>query len=85
MNFSEAMFYENYLTSDFHTRQNGVENRDKAYCFPSGFTRLNFEDSKKYFFSYTWTLLRIHVIIVTWMLDSWTWSYEIVSVTLQRS
>ena len=41
MNFSEAMFYENYLTSDFHTntviqaclptRQNGVENRDKAY------------------------------------------------------
>ena len=41
MNFSEAMLYENYLTSDFHTllfqaclptRQNGVENRDKAYC-----------------------------------------------------
>ena len=42
MNFSEAMFYENYLTSDSHTntvisdaclptRQNGVENRDKAY------------------------------------------------------
>ena len=42
MNFSEAMFYENYLTSNFHTkhcyfktclptRQNGVENRDKAY------------------------------------------------------
>ena len=42
MNFSEAMFYENYLTSDFRykhcyfktclpTRQNGVENRDKAY------------------------------------------------------
>ena len=41
MNFSEAMFYENYLTSDFHTtllfhtclptRQNDVENRDKAY------------------------------------------------------
>ena len=43
MNFSEAMFYENYLTADFHTnivisfqaclptRQNGVENRDKAY------------------------------------------------------
>ena len=41
MNFSEAMFYENYLTSDFHTNtvisaclpicQNGVENRDKAY------------------------------------------------------
>ena len=42
-NFSEAMFYENYLTSDFHTntvqfhaclptRQNGIENRDKAYC-----------------------------------------------------
>ena len=41
MNISEAMFYENYLTSDFHTntvissllptRQNGVENRDKAY------------------------------------------------------
>ena len=46
MNFSEAMFYENYLTSDFHTntvisrrvcfntRQNGVENRDKAYLSP---------------------------------------------------
>ena len=44
MNFSEAMFYESYLTSDFQhiqtllfqaclpTRQNGVENRDKAYC-----------------------------------------------------
>ena len=39
MNFSEAMFYKNYLTSDFHTnikaclptRQNGVKNRDKAY------------------------------------------------------
>ena len=42
MNFSEAMFYENYLKSDFHTntvlfqaclptRQNGVQNRDKAY------------------------------------------------------
>ena len=39
MNFSEAMFYENYLTSYKHryfktcfpTRQNGVENRDKAY------------------------------------------------------
>ena len=42
MNFSETMFYENYLTWDFHTnwllfqaclptRQNGVENRDKAY------------------------------------------------------
>ena len=41
MNFSEAMFYENYLTSDFQTntvipsvlptRQNGVENRDKVY------------------------------------------------------
>ena len=41
MNFSEAMFYENYLRSDFHTntvilslfgltRQNGVENRDNA-------------------------------------------------------
>ena len=33
MSFSEVMFYENYLTSDFHTnttRQNGVENRDKA-------------------------------------------------------
>ena len=43
MNFSEAMFYENYLTSDSQTkhcyfkmclptRQNGVENRDKAFC-----------------------------------------------------
>ena len=44
MNFSEAMFYEHYLTLDFHTdkhcyfktsslptRQNGVENSDKAY------------------------------------------------------
>ena len=41
MNFSEAIFYENYLTSDFNTNtvisslfaylQNGVENRDKAY------------------------------------------------------
>ena len=41
MNFSQAIFYENYLTSDFHTNtvisrrlptgQNGVENRDKAY------------------------------------------------------
>ena len=41
MNFSEAVFYEHYLTSDFHThcyfktclptRQSGVENRDKAY------------------------------------------------------
>ena len=41
MNFSEAIFYENYLTLDFSTtlliqarlptRQNGVENRDKAY------------------------------------------------------
>ena len=42
MNFSEAMFYENYLTSRISiqtllfqaclpTRQNGVENRDKAY------------------------------------------------------
>ena len=41
MNISEAMFYENYLASDFHTkllfqaclptRQNGVENRVKAY------------------------------------------------------
>ena len=43
MNFSEEMFYEDYLTSDFDTckhcyfkpvcptRQNGVENRDKAY------------------------------------------------------
>ena len=41
MNFSEAMFYENYLTSDSHTNtvisslfaypSNGVENRDKAY------------------------------------------------------
>ena len=40
MNLSEAMFYEDFLTSDFHTllfqdclptRQNGVENRDKAY------------------------------------------------------
>ena len=41
MNFLEAMFYQNYLTSDFHTnavfqaclptRQNGAENRDKAY------------------------------------------------------
>ena len=46
MNFSEEIFYENYLTSDFHiykhcyfktcllARQNGVENRDnsdKAY------------------------------------------------------
>ena len=41
MNVSEAMYYENYLTSDFHTntvisdalptRQNGVENRHKAY------------------------------------------------------
>ena len=37
------MFYENYLTSDFDTKhyyfkkclptcQNGIENRDKAYC-----------------------------------------------------
>ena len=44
MNFSEAMFYENYLTSDFHTNtvikaclpthQNGVENRDKVYWPP---------------------------------------------------
>ena len=44
MNCLEAMFYENYLTSDFHTntvissclptRQNGVENRDKAYARP---------------------------------------------------
>ena len=43
MNFSEPMFYENYLTSDLQTkhcyfktclptRQNGVENRDKAFC-----------------------------------------------------
>ena len=43
-NVWKAMFFENYLTSDFHTntacyfktclptRQNGVENRDKAYC-----------------------------------------------------
>ena len=42
MNFSEAMFNENYLTSGISiqtllfqaclpTRQNGVENRDKAY------------------------------------------------------
>ena len=44
MNCSEAKFYENYLTSDFHTkykhcyfktclctRQNGVGNRDKVY------------------------------------------------------
>ena len=40
MNFPEAMFYENHLTSDFHTllfqdclptRQNGVENRDEAH------------------------------------------------------
>ena len=46
MNFSEAMFYENYLTSDFNSnnvisrrvcplaRQNGVENRDKAVIRP---------------------------------------------------
>ena len=49
MNFSEAMFYENYLTSDFHTntvnsspfayRQNGVENRDKAYLFKFDFAQ----------------------------------------------
>ena len=42
MNFPDAIFYENYFTSDFRTtllfqaclptRQNGVENRDKAYC-----------------------------------------------------
>ena len=41
MNFSEVVFYENYLTVDsiqtllfqacLPTRQNGVENRDKAY------------------------------------------------------
>ena len=42
MNFSQAMFYENYLTSDsfiktllfqtsLPTRQNGVKNRDRAY------------------------------------------------------
>ena len=43
MNFSEAMFYENYLTSNtviaiqtllLPTRQNDVENRDKAYLMP---------------------------------------------------
>ena len=44
MNFSEVMFYENYLTSDFHTvkhfyfkmclptHQDGFQNRDKVYC-----------------------------------------------------
>ena len=45
MTFSEAMFYENYLTSDFHTNtvisrrvcvygnthQDGFQNRDKVY------------------------------------------------------
>ena len=42
MNFSEAMFYESNLASYFHTntvtfqaclptRQNSIENRDKAY------------------------------------------------------
>ena len=33
MNFSEVMFYENYLTSDFHTNTviSSLENRDKAY------------------------------------------------------
>ena len=51
MNFSEAMFHENYLTSDFMqtllfqacltTRQNDVENRDKAYCSFSLFALLN--------------------------------------------
>ena len=40
MNFSEAMFYENYLTSDFHTNktcllthQDGFQNRDKVYQY----------------------------------------------------
>ena len=52
MNFSEAMFYENYLTWDFHTntvfqaclptRQNGVENRDKAYSKKNVTTFLQF-------------------------------------------
>ena len=55
MNFPEAMFYENYLTSDFHTntvisspfaysRQNGVENCDNAYSshvFSSQLTSLS--------------------------------------------
>ena len=40
MNFSEAMFYENYLTSHFHTKkmclpthQDGLQNRDKVYQY----------------------------------------------------
>ena len=56
MNFPEAMFYENYLTSDFHTntvisspfaplsRQIGVENCDNAYSshvFSSQLTSLS--------------------------------------------
>ena len=46
MNFSVAMFYENYLTSDFHTntvlptRQNGVEHRDNAYYVTVKWLRL---------------------------------------------
>ena len=53
MNFSEAMFFENYLTSDSHTNtvisdvfaySSGVKNRDKAYFQHGGNIIFNYRE-----------------------------------------